>query len=340
MDFASDNHAGVHPEVLEALVEANNGYEDSYGADTYSHKAREICKSIFGTNAELFQVFNGTSANIMAIEPLLDRYGAVVCSDDAHLTMDETGAPERILGNKIYPAKSIDGKASVSSVEEALSIFGDEHRPIPQVLSITQASEYGTVYTIKELEDLKDLANKHSLKIHIDGSRYANACASLDTELKAFVEASGASSLSLGMNKNGGMFGENVIIFDKDIANNFLYRRKNAMQLNSKMRFLAAQFIAFYENDLWIRNASQANRMAKLLHESIKDISEIEFTQQIETNAVFAKIPEQTIKTLQDFAPFYEWRPGTSEVRWMCSWQTTEDEVKSFATKIKETIKG
>ena len=326
MDFASGNHAGVPPVGLNSIVECNEGYENSYGADSYSIKARSICKSIFGNDAELFQVFSGTSANILALEPLLDRYGAVLCSSDAHLVMDETGAPERILGNKLYPLQSVNGKITPESIEALIPHFEDEHKPVPQVLSITQATEYGTLYTIAELETLRETAEKHNLKVHVDGARYHNASAALNCELNTIVEAIGAASLSFGMNKNGGMFGENVIIFNKSLAENFLHRRKNMMQLNSKMRYSAAQFIAFYEDNLWKECADHSNNMAKLLHELISDINSIEITYPIETNAVFAKVPERILEPLQDFAPFYVWRTGTNEVRWMTSWQTTEEE--------------
>lgn len=319
---------------MQALASCNDGYAAAYGDDQYTRRAQEICVDMFGSTAQLFHVYGGTPANILAMEPLLDRYGAILCSTDAHITMDETGAPERILGNKIYSLRSELGCITPGTIDEIMPIFADEHKPFPQVLSLSQATEYENVYSLSELAVLGEKAREHGLKIHIDGARISNAAVALNCSIADITNACGASSLSLGMTKNGGMFGENVVFFNKELARNFIYRRKNAMQLHSKMRYISAQFVAFFENDLWQRCASHANDMARLLESKIGDVKNITITSPAVTNAVFATIPREITTELQEVAKFHVWNQKTNEVRWMCSWSTTEADVHQFADAI------
>lgn len=334
MNFASDNNAGTHGEILKAIVECNQGYAHAYGDDKWTDQAQEITKSIFGNSASVFHVFGGTPANVLAIEPMLDRFGAVLCSDEAHIFRDEAAAPERILSNKVYPIVSENGKINPSAIEETLNQFEDAHQPIPQVLSITQTSEFGTVYSLDELAAIREVANDSGLKVHIDGARFANAAGFLNCSLNDIAIASGASAISLGTTKNGGMFGENIVFLDEQLAHNFVWRRRNAMQVQSKMRFISSQYIAFFEGNLWKEIASHANSMASLLADLIKDNEHVKISKPVQTNAVFAILSHEGIEELQKYAYFYVFRPKIGEVRWMTSWQTTEQEVKEFADKI------
>jgi len=336
VNFASDNNAGTHPTILEAINNANEGYAHAYGDDPWREKAQEICISMFGNNSNLFHVFGGTPANVLAIEPLLDKFGAILCSDEAHVFRDEAAAPERILGNKLYSVESENGKITSHSLIETLSQFEDAHQPIPQVLTLTQTTELGTVYTLDELSAISETAKRNKLNIHLDGARICNAAASLQCSLNDIVKASNADSISLGMTKNGGMFGENIVFFDEKYAHNFQFRRRNLMQVQSKMRYIAAQFNAFFENDLWLTIAEHANSMAALLAEEISGNKKIQIPIPAQTNAVFATVPSQLTEALLEQAYFYIFRPKENMVRWMTSWQTTPEEVRDFAKIINE----
>lgn len=336
MSFGSDNHAGVHPEVMQAIIDCDEGYSRPYGYDNYTEKAQEICTAMFGESAHLFSVFGGTPSNILAMEPLLSRNGAILSSSIGHVNADEAGAPERILGNKILPIESTKGKITPEAIEATLETFSDEHQPVPQVLTFAQATEYGNCYSLDELTSLGECARDHSLLVHIDGARIANAAVFLKCSINDIVKAAGASSLSLGMLKNGGMFGENIIFFGDMYAKNFVYTRRNLMQLQSKMRYLSAQFIAFFENDLWSRNASHANDMAQLLKENIADIKGVTITTDVQSNGVFATIPESITSALNEVRPFHVWDKKTNEVRFMCSWETTPDDVAEFAGALRK----
>lgn len=333
MNFASDNNAGTHPKILEAINSANVGYAHAYGDDDWREKANDIAKFMFGNNAELFHVFGGTPANVLAIEPLLDKYGALLCSDEAHVWRDEAGAPERNLGNKLYSVETVAGKITPEAIKTTLTQFEDAHQPLPQAITITQPTELGTVYRLEELQAVSAVAKANNLKLHIDGARICNAAAFLKCSLGDIVNASGASSLSLGMTKNGGMFGENIVFFKPDLAENFLFRRRNLMQVQSKMRFISAQFNAFFENDLWREIAEHANSMAQSLHSKLERVST---TLPVETNSIFAQIEPRVTKKLLESAYFYEFRPEQNLVRWMTSWQTTSKEVEEFANLIND----
>ena len=340
MNFASDNNAGTHPKILQAIIESNEGYAHAYGDDPWRRKAQELCQSMFGNQSELFHVFGGTPANILAVEPLMDKFGALLCSDEAHLWRDEAGAPERILGNKLYPVKSTNGKINPGSIQETLAQFEDAHQPIPQALSITQATELGSVYSLDELSAISEIALNQNLKIHIDGARISNAAAFLKCSIDDIVKASGASSLSLGMVKNGGMFGENIVFFEKELAKNFIFRRRNLMQVQSKMRYISAQFNAFFENDLWLEIATHSNEMATLLESEIADNDTVKLVGPVETNAIFASIPKTLSDDLLKQVYFYIFRPEENVVRWMTSWQTTPISVETLAKLINENTKG
>jgi threonine aldolase len=336
--FASDNNAGVHPEVLKALSAANQGHVVGYGDDPYTAAAIGCFKRHFGQDVEVFFVFNGTGANCLSLKALTSSYHAVICAEGAHIYVDECGAPEKLTGCKLIPISAPDGKLTVETVRSAYHGIGDQHHVQPRVLSITQATEVGTVYTPKEIRALADLAHERSMFLHVDGARIANAAASLGKTLRECVGDLGVDVLSFGGTKNGGMGAEAVVFFDPSLARDFKFHRKQGMQLASKMRYLSAQFEALFKDDLWLKNARHSNRMAQLLRRELNEIPEVKLVYRVEANGVFACIPRAAIKRLQQRYFFYVWDEGKSVVRWMCSWDTTEADVKQFAQFVKSAV--
>jgi threonine aldolase len=336
--FASDNYSGVHPEILEALRVANAEHAGSYGADPYTLKATEKFKSLFGRNTEVFFVYNGTGANVLGLTAVTRSFNSIICADGAHINVDESTAPEKFLGCKLLTITNANGKITASQVRERIQRLGDQHHPQARVVSISQASEYGTVYTVDEIRSLSKVARDHNMMLHMDGSRIANAAVTLGKSFKEFTVDAGVDVLSFGGTKNGLMFGEAVIIFDPELAKDFLYVRKQGMQLHSKMRFISAQFDALLSNDLWKKNATHTNGMAQMLGRSLKAISGISITQAIEANGVFATFPRRIIEPLQKEYPFYVWNEKRDEVRLMCSWDTTREEVTAFVNKVRELV--
>jgi threonine aldolase len=333
--FASDNYSGVHPEVLEALRIANDGHAGSYGADPFTASATQKFKSLFGDRTEVFFVYNGTGANVLGLTALTRSYNSIICAEGAHINVDESTAPEKFLGCKLLAISTKDGKITADQVRARVQRVGDQHHPQAKVISISQASEYGTVYTIDEVKALSRVANEHNMVLHMDGSRIANAAVTLGKDFKTFTIDAGVDVLSFGGTKNGLMFGEAVVIFDPSKAVDFLYVRKQGMQLHSKMRFISAQFEALLSKDLWKRNASHTNAMARMLGDSLKSIPGITITQKIEANGVFAIFPKNIIEPLQKDYPFYVWNESINEVRLMCSWDTTEDEIRAFVDRVR-----
>ncbi|HMJ70826.1 MAG TPA: low specificity L-threonine aldolase [Cyclobacteriaceae bacterium] len=337
--FASDNYSGVHPEIIEALQKANVDHAGSYGNDLYTARAVDKFREHFGSDAEVFFVYNGTGANVLGLTSLTQSFNAVLCAEAAHINVDESTAPEKFLGCKLVPIQSADGKITAAQVKEKIQRIGDQHHPQMKVISISQASEYGTVYTIEELRALSAVARDNNMYFHMDGSRLSNAAVTLGKSFREFTRDAGVDVLSFGGTKNGLMFGEAIVFFRPELANNFVYIRKQGMQLASKMRFISAQFEALLTNDLWKRNAGHTNALAKLLGSELGKIPGIKVTQKIEANGVFATFPAHIIEPLQKEYPFYVWVEKTNEVRLMCSWDSTGDEVNKFIERIKALIR-
>ncbi|HEY5823041.1 MAG TPA: aminotransferase class V-fold PLP-dependent enzyme, partial [Cyclobacteriaceae bacterium] len=289
--FASDNYAGVHPEIMQALVNANQEHAGSYGSDEYTEKAIKKFKTFFGENIEVFFVYNGTGANVLGLSALTQSVNSIICSDGAHINVDESTAPEKFTGCKLVTIPSADGKITAEEAEQKIQRLDDQHHPQAKVISISQTSEYSTVYTVEEIKALSAVAKKHNLYLHMDGSRIANAAVTLSKSFREFTVDAGVDVLSFGGTKNGLMFGEAIIFFKPELATNFKYIRKQGMQLNSKMRFISAQFEALLSNDLWKRNASHTNNLAKLLEKGLKEIPQAIITQKVEGNGVFLTLP-------------------------------------------------
>jgi threonine aldolase len=334
--FASDNASGVHPDVLDAIRDANVGHVHAYGDDSWTTRALELIRSEFGTQSQAFLVFNGTGANVTALQALLRPHEAVICPATAHINVDECGAPERFTGSKLLDVPTTDGKLTPELVEDTIFGVGVEHHSQPRAISITQSSEYGTIYTAEERAALAATARTHGLRVHIDGARLANAAAALGCSLGE--AAAGADVVSFGGTKNGALLAESVVFLDPSLAEDFKFVRKQSAQLASKMRFIAAQFVALLEDGLWLRNASHANAMARLLAESVTDAPGVRITQPVEANEVFAVLPAQVIAPLQQSFDFYTWDERGAEVRWVTSWDTAEDDVQRFALGIKEAL--
>jgi len=336
--FASDNNAGVHPRMLAALAEVNDGHVIAYGDDPYTEQASIQLKEIFGQETEVFFVFIGTAANVLGLSTVTQSYHAVICPETAHINVDECGAPEKFSGCKLLTCNTPDGKLTVDMIASHMHGIGFEHHVQPRMVSITQATELGTIYTVDEIREIARYTHDHGMLLHMDGARISNAAVSLGSDFYEMTGGAGVDVLSFGGTKNGMMYGEAIIFFDKTLCKDFKYRRKQGMQLASKMRYIAAQFSAFLENDLWKENASHANRMAQKLYTAVKDIPGVVVTRQVESNAIFARIPAHIIPALQDEFFFYVWDEETSEVRWMCSFDTSEEDIESFSFLLRSML--
>jgi threonine aldolase len=338
--FASDNNAGVHPEILKSLQEVNSGHTIAYGDDQYTRKAIDLVKNSLGGNAEVFFVFIGTAANVLGLKAMTNSHHSIICPESAHINVDECGAPEKFTGCKLLPVETKDGKLSIENIQKHMHGFGFEHHAQPKVISITQSTELGTIYSIDEIKTLAAYAHKHNMFLHMDGARISNAAVSLNASFYEFTADAGVDVLSFGGTKNGMMYGEAIVFFNKELAENFKYIRKQGMQLASKMRYIAAQFNTFLSNDLWKKNAAHANKMARLLYSEVKDIPGIEITQKVESNGVFAIIPSEIIPILQKEYFFYIWDENKSEVRWMTSFDTSENDILQFSSRLKNLMKS
>jgi threonine aldolase len=338
--FASDNNAGVHPEILAAIARANQGHVVAYGADPYTRSAIQKFEEHFGNDIAVFFTFNGTGANVLSLQALTRSFQSVLCSDYAHIYTDECGAPEKHTGSKLIPLPQQDGKITLDSVRHAYHGIGDEHHSQPRVISITQSTEMGTVYRPEEIQELAQFAHDHDMFLHLDGARIANAAASLGQSLCQATRDLGVDVLSFGGTKNGIMGGEAVVFFQPNLGENFLYLRKQSMQLASKMRFIAAQFEALLTHDLWYRSAEHANRMAGLLEKEVRQIPGVRVVWKVEANGVFVQIPRCSIERIKQHYFFYTWIEEESIVRWMCSFDTTEDDIRTFAGVVAEAVKG
>nr|WP_241428959.1 low specificity L-threonine aldolase [Agrococcus sp. ARC_14] len=338
--FASDNYSGVHPEVLDAIAAANGGHQTAYGADDYTARLQQVVRGHFGEQAEAFPVFNGTGANVLALQSLLPRWGAVIAAKSAHINVDEGGAPERVGGMKLLTVATPDGKLTPELIDQEAWGWGDEHRAQPLAVSITQSTELGTLYTADEIRAIADHAHSHGMLLHVDGARLSNAAVSLGQPLRAFTTDAGVDILSLGGTKNGAMGAEAVVVLSEGAGEGLVYLRKLNMQLASKMRFIAAQLIALFEGELWQRNAAHANAMAARLRAAVESLPGVEFAYPTQSNGVFARLPEGVADRVRDAFFFYDWDAAAREVRWMCTWDTTEDDVDAFAAAVREAVAG
>jgi threonine aldolase len=336
--FASDNYAGIHPTILQAIIDANRGHTKAYGGDAYTQNAVELFKHHFGNDVDVYFVLNGTAANVLGLATLIKPYQAILCAETAHINVDECGAPEKFIGCKLLTVPTKDGKITVESLEQFLSNLNDQHRVQPKIISITQATELGTVYTPQEIRHITEFAHKNNMYVHMDGARLANAAAALNTSLAAITKDVGIDLLSFGGTKNGMMLGEAVVFFNKELSKEFKYIRKQGMQLASKMRFISAQFIALLSDNLWLNNAAHANAMAQLLADSIKNIPQIKISRPVQANAVFAYVDPKIIPLLQQEYNFYVWDEKTNEVRWMTSFDTTPEDIEEFVNFVKKVI--
>lgn len=336
--FASDNNAGVHPVILNALSGVNEGHVIAYGDDPYTERAIKRMKKHFGEETGIFFVFIGTAANVLGLSSVTQSYHAIICPDTAHIHVDECGAPEKFSGCKLLTVSTPDGKLTVDMIAQHIHGIGFEHHVQPRVISITQSTELGTVYSIEEIRGIADFAHDNDMILHMDGARISNAAVALGCDFYELSGGAGVDVLSFGGTKNGMMYGEAVVFFNKTLCEDFKYRRKQGMQLSSKMRYIAAQFDAFLEHDLWKTNALHANLMAQKLFAAVKDIPGVEITQRVESNAVFAIIPSSIIPRLQKHYFFYVWDEDRSEVRWMCSFDTTENDIEGFVAKLKSML--
>lgn len=337
--FASDNASGVHPRIMEKLVEANHGHALGYGADRYTEEVGQAFKRLFGEQAESFLVYNGTGANVIALKGLVRSHQAVFCSAESHLWIDEAGAPEQFLGAKLITLPSHDGKIRIADMEPRLGDLGMQHRSQPKVISIAQCTERGSVYSLNELKELCEFARLHGFYVHVDGARIHNAVAALDVDCQTLFTDLGVDVLSFGGTKNGLMVGEAVVVLNPDLVSDYPVIRKHGMHLASKMRFLAAQYLAYLEDDLWLSNARQANAMAQYFSDSLIGIPGAHLVSPVESNIVFVELPDIWIEPLQQQAYFHIWkrnsRPGRSECRFVMSFDVTPEDIDAFIARLQ-----
>ena len=338
--FASDNYAGIHPEILEAIAVANGGHQISYGEDVYTEHLQEVFRGHFGPRAEAFPVFNGTGANVIAMDSMIERWGSVIAASTAHINVDECGAPEKIGGLKLLTVDTPDGKLTPELIDTHAWGWGDQHRAQPLVVAITQSTELGTCYTPEEVKAICDHAHQHAMSVFMDGSRLGNAAATLGRPFREFTTDAGVDVLSFGGTKNGMLYGEAVVVLNPAASEGLLYLRKLNMQLASKMRFVSAQLIALLNDDLYLRSASHANAMAARLRGALEagiadgSIRGVGFSQRTESNGVFATLPAGVADRLRRHFRFYDWDAARHEVRWMCSFDTSEADIDAFIAEL------
>jgi threonine aldolase len=337
-NFASDNWAPAHPEVMDAVLRANNGAVQSYGGDPFTEEAEALIKENFGAAAQPFFVFTGTGANVLSLESCIRPYDAIICSETAHIETSEWGAVQRMTGSRILTVDAPDGKMTAATVADRIPLQDGHARARPGVVSLTQATEYGTVYTPDEIRAICQVAREQGLYVHMDGARLANAAASLGLSLREVSTSCGVDVLSFGGTKNGAFCAEAIVFMNEHLARDFALRRKQAMQLASKLRFMSVQFTALLTNNLWLRNARHANAMAQRLSEGLASIPGFTITQKVQANEVFAAIPKNAIKPLGEAASLHVWNEELSEIRLVCSFQTTEEEVDGFLSQAKKIV--
>jgi len=332
--FASDNYAGVHPAVLSALEAVNGGHEGSYGADAYSANLANVFRPHFGDRCEVFPVFNGTGANVVALQSMTKRWDAVICAESAHINVDECGAPEKVAGLKLLGVPTRDGKLTPEHIASRLGGIGDEHRAQPTVVSVTESTELGTCYSIDELAAVCEASHRSGLLVHMDGARISNAAAFLGVGLGALTTDLGVDVLTFGGTKNGLMLGDAVVVLNPEAVSGVRYLRKAAMQLASKMRFISVQFEVLLGSDLWLVNARRANELAARLATAVRDVAGVTITRPVEANAVFAILAPAVADRLRTRYGFYTWDEATGEMRWMTAFDSTEADIDEFAAAI------
>jgi len=330
--FASDNHSGVHPALMEAIVEVNHGSAAAYEQDPWSRKLKKLVNELFNA-CDNYMVFNGTAANVLSLQASLKSYEAALCTDISHLNVDECGAPEKIAGCKLITLPSRNGKIDIDELNKQTFRFGDQHFSQMKLLSLTQATEYGTVYSLDEVRELKKFCSDHNLFLHMDGARLANAAVCLNCSLEELTKE--ADILSFGGAKNGHLCGEMVVIRNQNLAHGFKYFRKQSLQLPAKTRFFAAPFLRYLENNLWAEIANHENTMAQYLGEQLRQNTQLEITQPIQANAVFALLPKKMVKPLREKFFFYVWNEQTFEIRLMTSFDTSREMIDAFVAEIK-----
>jgi len=335
--LASDNYAGILPGIVEAIAEANKGHESSYGYDTCTNLAKEEFHKLFGNDIEVTFVFNGTGANVLGISCVTKSFNSIFCSQHAHAFVDESTAPETFTGCRLFPLPTDEqGKISAETLQKAIIRKGDEHHPQPKVLTISQPTEYGTLYSLDELKALSAVLKEHEMVFHIDGARFFNALAAMNCTAKEMITETGVDILSVGGTKAGLMIGEAIVFLKPELSKDLKYRQKQSMQLASKMRFISVQFLKLLKDELWKPSASHANAMASLLAKRLSEIPQVKITRNVETNAVFAIMPPEWIEKMQQHMFFYRWKEATGEVRLMCSFDTTPEEIELFYQKAKD----
>jgi len=336
--FASDNSATIHPDVLAAIARVNVGHAFGYGHDDYTPLVEAMFAEQFGPGARAFLVFTGGAANVLSLRAVCRPWQAVICAETAHVNVDECGAPEAIAGVKLLPVSTEHGKLTPELVQSRITRIGDEHAVQPAMVTVTQCTELGTVYSLRETRAITELAHSRGLLVHMDGARLSNAAAALELPLRALSTDAGVDILSFGGTKHGGLGCEAVVLLNSELAVGFEFLRKQSLQLASKMRFLAAQFDALLSDELWLRCARQANAMAARLAEAVGSLPGLTITRPVQTNAVFATLPRRAIEALQEEFAFYVWDERAGEVRWMCSWDTTSEDVDEFAEAVHAAL--
>jgi threonine aldolase len=335
--LASDNYAGILPGIIEAIAEANTAHETSYGYDTYTKLAKNEFQKLFGNNIEVTYAFNGTGANVLGISCVTQSFNSIFCSQHAHTFVDESTAPETFTGCRLFPLTADEqGKISADTLRKAIIRKGDEHHPQPKILTISQPTEYGTLYTIDELNALSAVLKENEMFFHIDGARFFNALAAMKCTAKEMITETGVDILSVGGTKAGLMIGEAIVFLNPALSKDLKYRQKQSMQLASKMRFISVQFYKLLKDKLWKPSASHANAMAVLLEKGLSAIPQVQITRNVETNAVFAIMPPEWIEEMQKLMFFYRWKEATGEVRLMCSFDTKEVEIDKFLSRLKQ----
>lgn len=343
--FASDNWAGAHPAILGALNQCNEGHLPAYGDDVFTSRAKQLIQKLFEADeAEVIFTYNGTAANVLSVASCCKSYEAIICAETAHINTDECGAIEKFTGSKIYALSTPDGKITPVQIEPLLGLRGNVHHNQPRVISISQPTEMGTVYTTKEIEELALWAHQHGLLLHMDGARIANATVYLAEPIANFTTHAGVDIVTFGGTKNGMLFGDSIVVLNKSLSDPIKYLQKQGMQLLSKMRYIGAQYIAYLTDDLWLKNAYHANQMARLLEKSMLEIPQVNIVQKVQANSIFARLPEKIIAPLQAFSYFYRWEENESTnqklplVRLMCSFNTQKEDVLNFAGSLKKLL--
>ena len=338
--FASDNNSGVHPAIMDAIIKANDGHAVGYGDDVWTRRADKCLANIFGDDVQPYYVFNGTGANMIALQAVTRPFHSIITASTGHINVDECGAPSKFTSCMVKEIITPDGKLTPDLIANQLHGFGDQHHSQPKVVYLSQVTELGTLYTSEELRDVCDFVHSYDMYIHMDGSRLANACAKLKVGMRELTRDCGVDILSLGGTKNGMMIGEAVIAFRPELAAYLKFYRKQSAQLYSKMRYLSAQYTAYFEDGLWLKNATQANEMAGLLAQKIEHLPGIQITQKVESNAIFLIMPAEVIKKMRESYFFYTWNEARNEVRLVCSWDTTKEDVEAFVVLLSSLCKG